>query len=109
ALTLAAILDHHGTEVKIIQRGEDVIEAINQFRPDAVVMDISLPGIDGIETYRQLAEAYPAIPVMFSSGYDLTEFRNRFNDSDVKFLQKPYAVETFLDCLNRTMSQESVS
>src|SRR5689334_10361984 len=56
---------------------EDALKALPQDKPDVVLMDINLPGINGVECVRQLKQAAPAIQVMMLTVYEDTE--NIFN------------------------------
>jgi Response regulators consisting of a CheY-like receiver domain and a winged-helix DNA-binding domain len=56
-----------GFETLTASRGEDALIAVAEGAPDAVVLDVMLPGIDGREVYRRLREdpASAALPVVF--------------------------------------------
>jgi DNA-binding NarL/FixJ family response regulator len=56
---------------------EDALKALPQDKPDVVLMDINLPGINGVECVRQLKQIAPAIQVMMLTVYEDTE--NIFN------------------------------
>ncbi len=56
---------------------EDGLKALPQDKPDVVLMDINLPGMNGVECVRQLKQAAPAIQVMMLTVYEDTE--NIFN------------------------------
>jgi DNA-binding response OmpR family regulator len=55
-LTLAAILRSDGHEVHIVLRGDEVVEIARLFRPDALILDISLPGMSGYAVAREIRE-----------------------------------------------------
>jgi DNA-binding NarL/FixJ family response regulator len=50
--------------------GEEAVAQALALQPDVVLMDINLPGIDGIEATRQITEALPATKVILLSTYD---------------------------------------
>jgi DNA-binding NarL/FixJ family response regulator len=52
-----------------VQRGEDVLAAIQRLRPEVVIMDVRLPGIDGISAVKQIAEASPSVKTVMFSAY----------------------------------------
>jgi DNA-binding NarL/FixJ family response regulator len=56
---------------------EDALKALPQDKPDVVLMDINLPGMNGVECVRQLKQAIPTIQVMMLTVYEDTE--NIFN------------------------------
>lgn len=55
-VTLAAILRDEGHEVRTAHRGEAVLPLIDEFAPDAVLLDIGMPGMSGYEVARRLRE-----------------------------------------------------
>jgi RNA polymerase sigma factor (sigma-70 family) len=57
--------------------GEDALKNLPQVRPDVVLMDINLPGVNGVECVRQLKKILPEIQVMMLTVYEDTE--NIFN------------------------------
>src|SRR5882724_11409974 len=64
------VVGQHGT-------GEAALEALPKEKPDVVLMDINLPGINGVECVRKLKQAAPAILVVMLTAYEDTE--NIFN------------------------------
>ena len=52
-----------------VETGEDVIEAVRRLRPEVVIMDVRLPGIDGISAVKRIAEAAPEVKTVMFSAY----------------------------------------
>src|ERR687886_1170466 len=52
-----------------VENGEDVIEAVKRLRPEVVIMDVRLPGIDGISAVKRIAEAVPEVKTVMFSAY----------------------------------------
>lgn len=68
----------HGFEVVgETSTGEDSVVAAGQLHPDLVLMDVHLPGIDGLEASRRIRAQYPKVAVVLLSTYDPEEFAAR--------------------------------
>ncbi len=61
---LRAILEPDNDVVAIVHDGREVISAVDKFTPDLAVLDISLPGRDGIALARELHDTHPTVRVM---------------------------------------------
>lgn len=82
-------LGHAAVAVADAERG---LEELEHRRFDAVITDVSLPGMSGIKFAKELAAMYPDLPVVIASGYgslDL-EFVMGHRKSTVLVLPKPY-------------------
>ena len=64
-VVLDRILSRAGYRVAVFTSGEDVLAAVaSEPVPDVVCLDLSLPGIDGMETLRRLKALVPSLPVI---------------------------------------------
>ena len=52
-----------------VESGEGVIDAVRRLRPQVVIMDVRLPGIDGISAVKRIAEAAPEVQTVIFSAY----------------------------------------
>ena len=88
-------------------------EALAAFRDHAdtiscVLLDLSMPHMDGEETLRELRRIREDVPVILSSGFDEQETMNRFVDeADAGFLQKPYRLEDLAARLHEVLGNRS--
>jgi two-component system, cell cycle sensor histidine kinase and response regulator CckA len=81
----------------VVLEAADGNEAIDLLRgraesPDAVITDVVMKGMDGMELARQIADEFPGIPVLFTSGstdHDIAHLGSL--DQDYPFLQKPFS------------------
>ncbi len=91
---LEALATRQGYDVFAVEDGESALETLQETRPDIVTLDVVLPGMDGLETLRQIKERLPDVPVVMLSGHGqaptIVEAMRR-GASD--FLRKPFEVE----------------
>ena len=62
-------LEDEGYEVSLAGDGREAMKLLETSRPDAVVLDISMPGMDGIETLGQILSRDNTIPVLLHTAY----------------------------------------
>jgi CheY-like chemotaxis protein len=104
------VLEQEGASVL---RAEDGAKGVAVFRErhagiDAVLLDLSMPGLTGEETFGRLREIDPGVPVILSSGYDRDEAKGRFGaGSPAGFIQKPYRPEQLMAEIGRCLRRSS--
>jgi CheY-like chemotaxis protein len=92
-------LEAHGHVALLAQSGEEGIEVLRHHRDrvDLVLLDLTMPGLGGVETCRRLREVEPTLPVILSSGFAEEEAIAQLREMDLAgFLQKPYLVGDLL-------------
>jgi CheY-like chemotaxis protein len=72
---LAAVLEADGrfAVVAYARNGDEAVELVTRLDIDAVVMDIEMPVVDGVEATRQLRAVAPDLPIVAISGHDYEE------------------------------------
>jgi len=91
---LQALGARQGYQVSAAADGESAIAGLGDSRPDIVTLDAVLPGMDGLETLRELKKLAPDVPVIMLSGHGQARTiveAMRLGASD--FLRKPFEVE----------------
>ena len=61
--------EDEGYSVTTASNGGEALEKFNQEPPDLVILDINMPGMNGIEVLRRMKEINPNLPVILSSAY----------------------------------------
>ena len=61
ATMLAAILRDEGDDVHTVLRGDEVLDVVRLFRPDAVILDLNLPGMSGYAIAHEIRERHGAV------------------------------------------------
>ena len=67
---LSMALRYEGWDVRTAGNGTDAVRVAREFRPDAVVLDVMLPDMDGLEVLRRLRAESPLLPVIFLTARD---------------------------------------
>lgn len=62
-------LEGDGFEVIIARNGREAVELADKSKPDIVVMDISMPGMDGIEAMGRILSEHNKLPVILNTAY----------------------------------------
>ena len=102
----AEYLSSSGFEMQQAANGQDAIRQAIEMQPDIVVMDLSMPVMDGWETVRRLRtdERTARIPVVALTGHVLTEFSRRARQSGFDgFLTKPCLPEDLAAEIRRVL------
>lgn len=68
-LLLQEVFKRDGYETSVAKNGFEAIELFTQSPPDCVLLDMKMPGMDGIEVLRQFKSAKPDIPVFMMTAY----------------------------------------
>jgi PAS domain S-box-containing protein len=102
---LTAVLESEGVKVITAVNGEEGIKIYAQKgdKIGLVILDLSMPGIGGIETFNQLHQINPDVRVFLSSGYSEQEVRSRYLDKiyPLGFIQKPFRIDTLLQIITQ--------
>jgi two-component system cell cycle sensor histidine kinase/response regulator CckA len=98
---LVAILNFEGIATDWVRLGAEAVSRIAASFPDAVILDLGLPDLDGMQVYEQIAARWPDLPVLFSTGHgDQNLLTNTSNGKKVGYLQKPYESDELLAALD---------
>jgi two-component system OmpR family response regulator len=94
---LSRVLLYEGWAVETAGTGADAVAKAREFRPDAVILDMMLPDIDGIEVMRQLRAESPRVSVLFLTARDAVEDRVAgITAGGDDYVTKPFSLEEVL-------------
>jgi two-component system nitrogen regulation response regulator NtrX len=99
--SLGSILKDEGYEVLTAASGEEALKIIKEELPSLVILDIWLPGIDGIETLKIIKSQYPQIRVLMISGHGTIETAVKATKLGAfDFFEKPLSMEKVILIVN---------
>ena len=107
--TTCDILKIKGHEAIAAYSGEEGVAKVRSDAPDCVLMDIKMPGIDGVEALKRMQEIAPALPVVLVSAYaaeDLMDEAKRIGAYAI--LGKPLNFPIILSFLSLLAKEESI-
>jgi len=95
--SLRRSLAFNGYEVELAEDGQQALTAIALRRPEAVILDVMMPGLDGLETCRRLRAAGEDIPVLMLTARESVADRVSGLDAGADdYLVKPFALDELL-------------
>ena len=109
--TLSMILSRNGFEVCAAYSGEDAVSRAREFLPDAIISDVTMPGISGIQAAMRILGDLPSCRVFLFSGQasiaeQLSEARAR--GYDFPLLLKPLHPEAVIALLRKELEPHRV-
>jgi len=103
---LTAMLDKHGHQVIVANTGEDGVAKAKQEKPEVILMDIVMPGLNGFQATRQLSKApeTAAIPVVIVTTKDQqTDKVWGMRQGAKAYLTKPIEEKTLIETISEVM------
>jgi DNA-binding NtrC family response regulator len=104
--SLSQALNRRGFEVNIALNGVTALEMVDKQKYDAVVLDVKMPDIDGIEVFNQIVKKYPDLPVIILTGH--SSFDDAFQtskDGVADYLSKPIEIEELVEHIKDAVSR----
>src|SRR5690349_7360835 len=102
--SLKGVLEDEGYKVAAVESGESCLESLRRRSFDVIVLDIWLPGMDGLETLEKIREAEDAPEIIIISGHGTIETAVRATKLGAfDFLEKPLSLERMLILIKNAM------
>ena len=100
---IEAFLDNAGYKVKVENNPQNALKMAAQMKPDLILLDIMMPGIDGYSICNRIKDdpALSNIPVIFLTGKDSKDDKGRsFQVGGDMYIKKPFSCERLLEIVN---------
>ncbi len=103
--SLEGILTDEGFEVITAANGYECLKSIETEFPDLILLDIWMPGMDGLETLKEIKKNNPLLPVIMISGHGTIETAvNATKHGAFNFIEKPVAIDKVIVAINNALN-----
>ena len=103
--SLKGILTDDGFEVSTASNGYEALKRIEQEAPDLVLLDVWMPGLDGIETLKEIKKSSPVTQVVIITGHGTIETAVTATKSGAfDLIEKPLSIDKVIVSINRALN-----
>jgi len=108
-MTLKDILEDEGYETCVAGTGEKAIKIASKENIDMIILDVKLPGIDGIETFKNIHKDKPELDVLMISGHsDISTAVSAVKIGAYDFLEKPLSMIKIITAVRNIKEKQSL-
>jgi two-component system response regulator FixJ len=104
--SLATLLEVHGFSTRVYESGVEFLSRIDPTAPGCALIDLKMPGLDGLGLLRKMADSNVRVPVVMMTGFgEVATAVKAMKAGAADFLEKPLDEAELLTILNRLLSQ----
>jgi two-component system nitrogen regulation response regulator GlnG len=93
-----------GLHTESFENGNDLLHRLEQELPDAIISDIRMPGISGLDLLSTIQEQHPKLPVIIMTAHsDLDSAVSSYSRGAFEYLPKPFDIEDAIAMTNRAL------
>ncbi|MBF0503660.1 MAG: response regulator [Candidatus Omnitrophica bacterium] len=108
--TLKDLLELEKCDASIIHNGYEALQKVRNEKFDIVLMDIKMPGINGVETLKEIKKIAPRLAVILMTGYSLEALiKDAFKEGALAVLDKPLDIPKLFGHLAAARSAATLS
>ncbi|WIO73907.1 nitrogen regulation protein NR(I) [Porticoccaceae bacterium LTM1] len=94
-----------GLKTVCFSHAEELLEQLSSESPDAILSDIQMPGIDGLQLLQRIHQAYPGLPVIITTAHsDLDSAVSAYEGGAFEYLPKPFDIEELAAVAQRAIN-----
>ena len=91
-------------DVETFESASEIIDYAANVRPAAIISDIRMPGVDGLELLKNLSQSYPDLPVIIMTAHsDLESAISAYEGGAFEYLPKPFDVDEAVELVKRAV------
>jgi len=108
--SIAGMLKSVGIRAETFETPQEFLRSKRADAPSCLVLDVRLPGVNGLDFQRELADAGVRIPIIFITGHgDIPMTVKAMKSGAVEFLTKPFRDQDLLDAINQALQRDLVA
>jgi FixJ family two-component response regulator len=108
--SIQGLLKSVGLRSEAFGTGQEFLRSERPDEPSCLILDVRLPGVNGLDFQRQLAEAGIGIPIIFITGHgDIPMTVKAMKSGAVEFLTKPFRDQDLLDAIHQALDRDRAS
>ncbi len=108
-LTLGGILEDKGHNVVAVEDGYQAIEAVTQTHFDVIFMDIKMPGINGVQTFREVKKIDPRAAVVMMTAYSVEDLvREALEEGAFAIIYKPFDIDKIIYLIEDLLQEKTL-
>jgi len=105
-LTLGAILEEAGHKIIAVENGYEAIEAAQKTHFDIIFMDIKMPGINGVQTFREVKKIDPKAAVIMMTAYSVEDLvKEALEEGAYAIIHKPFDMDRIIAIIEELLAQ----
>ncbi len=96
-------------EVLLAKSGQEALNRLKNRKIDLVLLDVAMPGMDGIETFKRMKSRYSDIPVIFlTASGEVDDVVSAIKLGAVNYLKKPFAPRDLLERVAKEFEKDEI-
>ena len=105
---LKALFEARGYRVGVVDSGEECLNEVRNKRYQIILLDIKMPGIDGVETLRRVKELRPDVGVIMMTGHAPEEMLQKaLQEGSFAWVHKPLEIDRIIQVIDQCLKKES--
>ena len=106
-LTLGGILEDEGYNVVTAENGYQAIEAVRKTHFDVIFMDIKMPGINGVQTFREVKKIDPKATAIMMTAYSVEDLvKEALEEGAYTVIYKPFDIDRVIALIEELLQEK---
>ena len=108
-VTLGGILEDKGHNVVTVEDGYQAIEAVKKTHFDIIFMDIKMPGINGVQTFREVKKIDPGAAVVMMTAYSVEDLvKEALEEGAYAIAYKPFDIDKIIVLIEELLGEKTL-